>query len=771
MGSTPFHISRSRYGPNLRILCAALLIGLVVGALGLFLPVEMAARTIRGKLHADQASGSIVVVAVDDPSVAELGPWPWPRDQIGQIVGKLRAAGAKQIHLDIDLSSPGKPAEDAALEDALRAAKGHVSLSSRLLVDMVAGTQADTRPLPRFTRHATMANTNLWVDRDSKIWAHPYALELATGVMPSLASLLSGVQGNEGAQFPLDYAIDVRSVPVVSARDIAKGRWDSKIVAGRKVIVAQTSTGAEHYFMPGYALVPAAFFHVIAAETLIAGRPIALGWMPPLILAGMIAAIFLTLRNRTHARIVLAGGYGLFLIGPIFLEHHHIFPDIMASLVTMTVVAVVHLYKNLRRAYHVRGTTNSISGLPNLNALRQREEAALGTLVVARIQNFAEITTALPQEYERELVEQITSRFSFGTTGAAIYQADEGIFIWVAQTQNDEMLIEQLNGLHALFRSPVIVSAQLVDVTVTFGLDNDSSRPLMQRVSSALVAADEAAKEGLRCATFDPATLEDAQWKLSLLGRLDQAIERGEIWVAYQPKIDLANDRIIGAEALARWKHPEKGEIFPSQFIVAAERSGRIENLTAHVLDSAVGLAARINRSGYPFSIAVNLSARLLDKPGLIGMVEQTLARHALPAGLLILEVTETTAMASQSESFANLERLSAMGVQLSIDDYGTGLSTLEYLKKIPAGEIKIDRSFVGMLDKSQGDRIMVHSTIQLAHSLGRKVVAEGVENAATLAELRRMQCDFVQGYHTGRPMPAPALINQLPANARETAA
>ncbi|SNS65408.1 diguanylate phosphodiesterase [Sphingomonas laterariae] len=728
-------------------------------------------KTIRNKLHGEPASGQIVVVAIDDPSLAEFGSWPWPRARLGDIALRLHDANARNIHLDFDLSAPGAAADDARLEAALVKTRGHVTLPARLSVDMVSGGSVDNRPIARFAGSARIVNTNLWVHRDSKIWTHPYSLDVGGRPMPSLASVLSDVSGQAGARFPIDYSIDVRTVPVISARDVLSGRWNAAAVRGKDIVVAQTSSNAEHYYAPGYALVPGAFFQVLAAETLRSGRPIALGWLPPMLLAAAFAAAFLMVRQRTVARGILAIACGLFLVGPVFLDSLHIFLEVMPALTVLGIVAGVRAYSNARQAYQARGNTNPVSGLPNLNALRQQGESMKGTIIAARIQNFAEITTALPQEYEKELVEQIASRFSFGAIGSPIYQADEGIFIWIAPVQREEALIEQLNGLHALFRSPVVVSAQLVDLSVTFGVDNDGSRPLMQRVASALVAADDAAKEGQRWATFDPATLEDAEWKLSLLGRLDQAIERGEIWVAYQPKIDLASNRVIGAEALARWKHPEKGEIFPSQFIVAAERSGRIENLTAYILDNAVATAARINRAGRPFSIAVNLSVRLLDNPGLIGMVERALARHGLAPHLLTLEVTETTAMASENESFANLERLSALGIELSIDDYGTGLSTLEYLKKIPANEIKIDRSFIGMLDKSQGDRIMVHSTIQLAHSLGRKVVAEGVENGATLAELRRMQCDFVQGYHTGRPMSVAALLAQLLPDAVHSAA
>jgi EAL domain-containing protein (putative c-di-GMP-specific phosphodiesterase class I) len=249
---------------------------------------------------------------------------------------------------------------------------------------------------------------------------------------------------------------------------------------------------------------------------------------------------------------------------------------------------------------------------------------------------------------------------------------------------------------------------------------------------------------------------------MSLLARLDHAIETEELWVAYQPKLDLRTGTITGAEALVRWMHPEKGQIFPDQFVGAAEEGGRIERLTSFVLDRALEVAASINSAGRPFHIAVNLSALLLTDTELVARVEALLRKHGVAPHLLTLEVTETSTMRSAVEAMVQLQRLADLGVQLSIDDYGTGFSTLDYLKRIPASELKIDRSFISMLHKSQSDRIMVNSTIQLAHSLGRKVVAEGVESAEILSELKRMGCDMGQGYHIARPATLPQLLDIL---------
>jgi EAL domain-containing protein (putative c-di-GMP-specific phosphodiesterase class I) len=276
------------------------------------------------------------------------------------------------------------------------------------------------------------------------------------------------------------------------------------------------------------------------------------------------------------------------------------------------------------------------------------------------------------------------------------------------------------------------------------------------------LAADEAWTEGLRWKLHDPARQEEVNWRVSLLGELDQAIDQGEVWLAYQPQLDIRSGRIVGAEALARWTHPLKGPISPSEFVSAAEASGRIGKLTDFVLDRAISSGAAINRRGMEFQIAVNLSARLLTDRDLLRRVGDMLSTHGLPAAKLTLELTETATLQDTESGLAALCELRDLGVRIAIDDYGTGLSTLDYLKKIPATEIKIDQTFVKSMRVNRSDLIMVQSTIALAHSLERTVVAEGVEDQQCLDDLRQMGCDIAQGFAIARPMGVRELVQRI---------
>src|SRR5207248_2246936 len=359
--------------------------------------------------------------------------------------------------------------------------------------------------------------------------------------------------------------------------------------------------------------------------------------------------------------------------------------DITPGLFVLLVVGGVLTWRRFR----VRGLVNPLSTLPKLNALRVNKAGRQQALIAARILNYEEIVASLQASGERQLVDQIVSRLSVGASKRTLYQGDGGIFAWFEEPRAP--FGNHLDALYSLFRNPARIGELSIDLAIAFGVEVGSSRSLATRLASALVAAEEAAHDGLKWKYHDPDSLQDASWKLSILSQLDSAIDRGEVWVAYQPKLQLSTRRIIGAEALARWTHPEKGPIAASEFVAAAEQHNRIGKLTDFVLDQAIRAAAQINKRGSDFEIAVNLSARLLTDKAFTLRLSALLARQGLKPGQLTLELTETAALAGSGEGLDMLARLRDLGIRISIDDYGTGLSTLDYLKKIPANEIKID--------------------------------------------------------------------------------
>lgn len=751
-----------------RILIWAAIAAVITGLLGLGQPIDDLARALRNVLRLHPPSGDIVLVGIDDKAVQEVGSWPWPRTRHAQIIDRLKAAGAEHIYFDIIFHAKSTPREDARLAESIKRA-GNVSLAVTYTRDIATLEHHARMPIPVLREHADLFSvmvkyTGLASIRESALKTRYEDMEL-----PTLPAMLTGVQGSTDLRFPIDYAIDIRRVSMTSAADVIDGTFAPGTFAGKKVLIGLASRElGDVYFVPGRGMVNGVYVNVVAAETLRRGMPRDLGWLVPFLVALMLSVIHLFARPWMARSAIALGLFGLTVL-PLVAEEAHIFYDIVPALLLVGAVAGSAAWANFRQSYKVRGNINAISGLPNLNALREAKATDDAVLVGARVRNFAEIVSSLPPEGERALVDQIVARLALGARGARIYQGDEGIFMWA--TNAEVAGPDQLDALHALFRSPGLVDGRPIDLSVTFGTDTVGGRTLANRIGATLVAADEAATEGLRWKAYDPAKLADAEWKLSLLGRLDAAIDSGEVWVAYQPQLDLATGRICGAEALVRWSHPEKGAVSPMEFVLAAEQHNRIDKLTEFVLGDAVRLAAAFNDRGLDFEVAVNISARLLEKPGLVTLVRQQLIDSGLEPGKLTLEVTESAAMASGRQSIRTLEEIGSLGINVSIDDYGTGFSTLEYFKKIPATEVKIDRGFVAAIDRSASDRLMVRSTIELAHSLGRSVVAEGVETDEILAELRKLGCDRAQGYLIGKPMKAVSLGKLILDKGRKQAA
>lgn len=245
---------------------------------------------------------------------------------------------------------------------------------------------------------------------------------------------------------------------------------------------------------------------------------------------------------------------------------------------------------------------------------------------------------------------------------------------------------------------------------------------------------------------------------------LAQALADDVLVVRYQPKVNLADGRVVGAEALVRWNDPRRGLIPPEQFIGLAEGGPLIHALTQRVLDQALAACAAWRGLGHEIGVSVNISARSLSDPDLPGQVEELARRHGLPPGALTLEITETVAMREVDTTMKLLTRLRLRGFALSIDDFGTGYSSLVELHRMPFSELKIDRSFVTGLDHDADAATITRAIISLGHALGLSVVAEGVEGGGVAEALREMGCDQAQGYHFDRALTAQELLGRLAA-------
>ncbi len=744
-----------------KLLMWPIILAILFGLTGFGELLEDALRITRNKSHPHNASGQIVLVQIGQRDLKEQGDWPWSRTRQANLISALDTLGAREIHADILYGGPTKPADDKALADAVRRA-GNVTLAAQTRVGDQGGKENAGLPIEPLRDFARLASISIEYNWQMAVWHMPSQSVIDGRRLPSMAMALADRLPVDDRPFPIDYSILPDSIPVVDATDVLSGRVARSAIAGKKVVIGTNSfVIGDQYRIPGVGKRGGVYVHILAAETLKKGIPLSLGWFPAFLLA-LGACVLAATRERAR---ILVGAIGVLLVAPLPLEINLVFVDVTPGIFLVLTVAGKMIWRRMRAG----GLINALSGLPNLTALRADKEGRDLPLVAVRVHNYAEIASTLNAEGERTMIDQVVQRLTLGNREKRIYQGDEGIFAWFADKSTP--FASHLEALHALFRSPVKVAGTSYDIALSFGVELGSSRSISSRLGSALVAAQEADAESLKWKFHDPVRQQQVPWRLSLLSQLDEAIDNGHVWLAYQPKIDLKTRKTVGVEALARWTHPEKGPISPTEFVTAAEQSDRIGHLTDYVLNHAIGAAAAATRDGFPLEIAVNLSARMLNDRGLPGRVGTLLARHGLKAEQLILELTETAAVDGTVAGIDMLMRLRDLGVRIAIDDYGTGMSTLDYLKKVPASEIKIDQSFIRAMRDNRSDLIMVQSTITLAHSLGRTVVAEGVEDHGSIEQLQAMGCDQVQGFVVGRPMGFDELTRRLRTERRRSAA
>ena len=316
---------------------------------------------------------------------------------------------------------------------------------------------------------------------------------------------------------------------------------------------------------------------------------------------------------------------------------------------------------------------------------------------------------------------------------------------------------------------PVYVEAQPIDITATVGLAVSSAdiATTDELMRCADLALERARREKRALALYEQALKPAALDQLSLLGELRHAVERDELRLFFQPKIELTGTRVVGAEVLLRWQHPTRGLLQPADFIPFAEQTGFIRRLTRWTLDHAIAQGATWQRAGKALSLAVNISAEDISDSRFDSRVAGLLTRHQLPPPLLTLELTESGFIEDPQRALEMLNALAALGLSLSIDDFGTGYSSLSHLARMPVHEVKIDRSFVQGLESDPEFAPVVRAAIDMGHGLGLKVIAEGIETEAAAQRLRSMNCDIAQGYLYAKPMPLAAFENWMDGKVR----
>ncbi len=420
-----------------------------------------------------------------------------------------------------------------------------------------------------------------------------------------------------------------------------------------------------------------------------------------------------------------------------------------------------------------------LTGLPNRARFReavQRAIAAKGqptpgpqsasnrapqttlAVVMLDLDRFKHVNDVLGYAYGDRLLKAVAERLSVQIRSVDDMVARLGgdeFAVLLSHSDTDNAIVVA-GRIAKSFELPLAFDDNTVDLSAGIGIacwpthatDVDT---LLSRAEAAMYSAKRKTTD---LQLYDPELDAGSTQTLSLLTELRQAVEQGELKLYLQPKINLGDNRVVAAEALVRWQHPQRGMLAPVMFIPFAEQTGFIRQITLWMFEEVARHWATLQLPGQPLRVAVNLSTRDLLDQDFPAKLDALMARHGVTAAAFCLEITESAIMDDPQRAEATLHRLAERGFKLSIDDFGTGYSSLAYLKSLPVDELKIDKSFVMGMEKSQDDAKIVRSTIDLAHNLSLTVVAEGVENVTVWEQLKALSCDEAQGYYMSKPLP-----------------
>jgi len=419
----------------------------------------------------------------------------------------------------------------------------------------------------------------------------------------------------------------------------------------------------------------------------------------------------------------------------------------------------------LHRAFH-----DPLTELPNRNKLVEelgeyiKSTSSPAMIYLLNISHINDINSSLGHQVGDTVIKEFATRLLSFVGYNDLYHVGADEFAFVVKGVGENQISELSDKISEVFEKPYIQKSMTFNLRSKSGISfypehSDNAEELLQKAS---VALNFAKLERAHLKVYDSSQDVDTLEQLNLINDLSTALEENQLVLYYQPKVSLEQNKVETVEALVRWVHPKLGMVPPDKFISIAEKTGLINPLTDWVLGEAMSQFSIWKAKNIELVIAVNISAENLKAPEFYSSVCQMVEDAGISTEAIMLEITESAVVDNPSEAIAILQRFRDRGFKLSIDDYGTGYSSLAQLKDLPVDELKIDMSFVKRLPHDDGDKIIVRSTIELAHNMGLTVVAEGVENELAMNWLRDKGCERAQGYHISRPVPANELESWL---------
>ena len=721
-----------------------------------FLPIDTLAWISHAKLGHNSPSNEIVFVNSDSTVLDQKDS----SELIADAIRNIEAANASKTFLDIpaaklanDQDVLAKMLADQRLEDFYLIGRFTERFGKETL-------DFPVKPEDLNDANFVVSSYGRWIFFDI-LWSASGWISNEGEEYNSFANALAGVPKGSQSYIHIDYRYSIDDFQKIGLTDVARGNFDPSLFAGKQVVLGYTGTGdRELIWLPehGVGYQSKSFADIYAAESTMQGG-FTYVWEGFIFgVFAVLMAIAISLKRKARR---LAYGFVVFaffgcIIAPIYIP----FRTEMGGIGSLLLIfAIARLFNHWRGSIEMR---SGESGLPTLKALVRKLEATKTAekqaLISAKLHGLSDAMAMLDDAGRLKYFESIAARLKIANKNLELFANSGEHIVWYERFEQRDILQSHLVALKAIFANPLEIDGKFFDVPVTFAADLSFGEAAAKRISNVVALADKTSLAETPILIGDEATAKDREWTVSLQSSIDAALKKGEIFPVFQPKICLDDGSICGYEALVRWNDKERGFISPAYFIEQCEQAGRMGKLTQFMLEQSIQQYQASAAYQYGGTLAVNISSTMFSDTSLPQMVADILDATGFPEERLVIEVTETARIHDPKTAKSVLNALASIGVGLSLDDFGTGTAGLETLYNYPFSEIKIDRAFIAGLNSDPKARLICSQVIALGNSLNMNVVAEGIEDLATMMALKQMGCPMMQGFYLGRPEVEPAM-------------
>ncbi len=746
----------------------ALVLAILISAaaFGSLAPFDNALQDLQFRNTSFGVTGRVATVEIDSKSISEIGVWPWSRQLHGEVLDSLMAMGANQVAFDVDFNSQSAEDGDAAFAKSLHNAGGFAFLAA--FVQATPTGTALSLPLASFLAEAEPVLVNVLLDGRGQAISFLRSIGTNGGTLTALPSALSGLTVPGEAEPGIDFGIDIGGVTRLSFVDVLRHRIDPTLVAGKDIIVGASAIELRDFFQtPRYGILAGPLLQLLATETLLQNRSLQRIGLLPSLLVTLFAAGLLLLWGRKFSLRMRAAAIAVALlawpaIAFLFYLHNAILLDTALFLVAMPLLFTLELIEELRLQIAQRRqaqqrlaylaqhdlVTGKLSRVGLFEELAQQPQR--GSVVLVKLVRMDNVRATLGQDVGNAVLRLTAQRLAELRPVQLGHIREDTFALWFAQQMDAEALGQICGQIEKTVDGMHRVSGHVIriDIALATATGAQSGERLVQQAEIALLPDGKARSRN----NFDPEQANAIEYRRRLDIDLRTAIASNSLHLVFQPQIALASGKLIGAEALVRWEHPELGEISPAVFVPLAEETGAIVDLGRWVLGEACRHQARWRWNG---RLAVNVSPIQFELSDLAEDVRLALGQAGLAANRLDIEITEGALVDNVARAKAVMLALHQSGVGLALDDFGTGYSALSYLATLSFDKIKIDQSFVREMDASPAGNALLQTIVDLCARLGKVSVAEGIETFAQASQLKAWGCTIGQGYLYSKPLAA----------------